>query len=627
MAHLDANRSRDHLLNISHVFDLRAYFNLVKNSKNHYFYKGFYQNWEGKKGSLLADGRSRLTFRKGSFVPRPENEVRATPDEIKIQRRLRTMSEEEHREEDQRLQKLTKQKMKELMKDRIKAEENFLHHIHKIQAKIKERQAVLYLGRTFVSFKSLDVCVAFLRMFQSYMQKEVLADANDPQFEYLLQITAKIAPFIDDLRWEHMYNKRHYYLLEISFVLVVSAINMVLEKIYNENNLNEMILYKKGLSDLTWLFPLVGLLIMQVLLSVISVVCLEKMISRYTFYKRSKKVEVNFVFFNFFMILNNIMVVFYGFLWAAYNLGQSVTEDKKYYFNFYINFQWIKNSLIIIFIPLLQRLIGDLVIKWFLIPKLSALCRKKKAKVDEVPPLDSQVQSAVEKNQEVEEEIGDGNLLQDIGRQAEGEEEAVPDDFSSEAESDEEEENSQEEEVNVGTHKRKKLVHDFGLNASYLIQVAFFTGFYLSFSSPMLLLITMVGVFVNYTLEDKLLKTAYEKTQYISISNLFVTLRWSFIAFCIGIVISVQNSKIYLYIINTKSTEISQIKEVTGFQNMIGYCNFVISIIFFFQMSTGKIMFRVLHSIDTLKRKFGGAFFKYDFEKVNYLSQNPFYSF
>lgn len=627
VSHLEANRSKDCLLNISHVFDLRAYFHYVKNSKNHYFYKGFYQNWDGKRGSLMADNRSRMTFRKGSFVPRPENGVQATPEEIKVERRIRMMSEEEHREEDDRLQKLRKAKMKELLQDRIKAEKNFLFHIHKIQAKIKERQAVLYLGRTFVSFKSLDVCVAFLRMFQSHLQKEVLADANDPQYEYLLKITAKIAPFIDDLRWEHMYIKRHYYLLEISFVLVVSAVNMVLEKMYNQNNLSEMIVYKKGLSDLSWIFPLVSLLAMQVLLSVISVVCLEKMISRYTFYKRSKKVEVNFVFFNFFMILNNIMVVFYGFLWAAHNLGESVTEDKKYYFNFYINFQWIKNSLIIIFIPLLQRLLGDLIIKWLLIPKISSLCKKKKQKSEEPAGDQSQAQSAVEKNDIAEKDLNDGNLLQGMAREAEVEDDPVSGDFSSQEESEGEDEHSQDDEGSSDGHKRKKLVHDFGLNASYLIQVAFFTGFYLSFCSPLLLLITLAGVIVNYTLEDKLLKTAYEKTQYISISNLFVTLRWSFVAFCIGIVISVQNSKIYLYIINTKSTEISQIKEVTSFQNMIGYCNFVISIIFFFQMGTGKIMFRVLHSIDTLKRKFGGAFFKYDFDKVNYLSQNPFYSF
>ena len=60
---------------------------------------------------------------------------------------------------------------------------------------------------------------------------------------------------------------------------------------------------------------------------------------------------------------------------------------------------------------------------------------------------------------------------------------------------------------------------------------------------------------------------------------------------------------------------------------MIGYCNFVIAIIFFYQMATSKIMFRVLNTIDTLKQKFGGSFFKLEFERVNYRSQNPFYSF
>lgn len=517
--------------------------------------------------------------------------------------------------------------MKEIFNQRIVAEENFLYKIRNIQAKIKERQTMLYLGRTFVSFKSLDVCVAFLRMFQSHLQKEVLAEATNPEYDYLLKIKAKIAPFIDDLRWEHMYIRKHYYLLEISFVLIISSINMVLEKMYNQNNLNEMVVNNKGLSDLSWIWPLITLLLMQVVLSVISVVCLEKMISRYTFYKRSKKVEINFVFFNFFMILNNIMVVFYGFIWAAHNLGESVPEEKKYNFNFYINFQWIKNSLIIIFVPLLQRLLGDLVIKWYVIPKVANKCCKKKKEKEEEENHNSNAQSAVEKNILEKAAIDDKNLLKDISKDVLEEDLMDPDDFSSQADTDEDQAELNKEESDSTNPKKKKLIHDFGLNASYLIQVAFFCGFYLTFCSPLLLLIIMLGVFLNLKLEDKLLKTAYEKTHYISISNLFVALRWSFVAFCIGIVISVQNSKIYLYIINTKSSEISQIWHVSGFQNVIGYCNFVISIIFFFQMATGRIMFRVLHSIDTLKRKFGGAFFKYDFEKVNYLSQNPFYSF
>lgn len=233
------------------------------------------------------------------------------------------------------------------------------------------------------------------------------------------------------------------------------------------------------------------------------------------------------------------------------------------------------------------------------------------------------------KTQEIalnDEQRNSENLLGEMAKKVE-EEELDHVSFDSQLDSEEEEKVNEDEGSDEIKQKRKKPVHDFGLNSSYLIQVAFFTGFYLSFCSPLLLLITMLGVIINYYMEDFLLKKYYEKTHYISISNMFITLRWSFVAFCIGIVISVQNSKIYLYIVNTKSSELSQISEISGFQNMIGYCNFAISLIFFFQMSTGKIMFRVLHSIDTLKRKFGGAFFKYDFEKVNYLSQNPFYSF
>ena len=184
-----------------------------------------------------------------------------------------------------------------------------------------------------------------------------------------------------------MFHYRHYYVLEILFVIVVSSVNMFLEKKYNQSNLSEMIINKKGLSNPSWIWPLLLLLLIQVLLSVISVVCLEKLISRYTFYKRSKKIEINFIFFNCFLILNNIMVVFYGFLWAAYDISLTISEEKKYYFNFYINLQWIKNSLIIIFLPLTQRLLGDYIIKWHLLPWLFNRCSKKNKKVkDEDSP-------------------------------------------------------------------------------------------------------------------------------------------------------------------------------------------------------------------------------------------------
>lgn len=202
------------------------------------------------------------------------------------------------------------------------------------------------------------------------------------------------------------------------------------------------------------------------------------------------------------------------------------------------------------------------------------------------------------------------------------------DGFSSNESSEEDEENEEAASFNSDKYHRKKPTHDFGLNSSYLIQVAFFTGFYMSFASPALLLITFVGVWLNSKFESRLLRNVYDKTKYISISILFITLRWSFIAFCVGIVLSVANSRIYLAIINYKSNEdFVQISKVTSFQNMVGYCNVTISIIFFFQMRTGKIMFRVLNSINSLKNKFGGSFFKHEFETVNYKTQNPFYSF
>ena len=616
---MDSCGNRDRILNVSHVFDLKAYFQFVKTPKNHYFYKHFYQK-EADNRSLVM-GKSRASFRKSSYSPmRPDVLLEATEEELMMARKIDKMTDDEKAAESKKIDKLKKERINEILK-RFKQEENFAYNLKKIRDKIKMNHKELYLGKTFVSFKSLDLCVSYLRMFQSDLQKEVLANANDPKFNYLLKIKTRIAPFIDDLRWEHMSSPRHYYVVETMFVILVSGVNMYLEKWYNQNNLNEMIVNKSSLADPSWLLPLVGLLLMQVMLSVVSVVCLEKLISRYTFYKRSKKIEINFIFFNIFLILNNIMVVFYGFLWAAYDIRDKITEDKKYYYNFYINFQWIKNSLIIIFIPLLQRILGDYLIKWHLIPWLTFWCKKKKVAEKPVPFAPSDILEKKENSQL------DGALN-------ESEEQKEPEEELEDIDSEEESEYSQNQpderpESPSNTQqkpKKKKPVHDFGLNSSYLIQVSFFTGFYLSFTSPALLIITFLGVWLNFKFENRLINTVYEKTKFVSISNLFISLRWAFVSFCIGIVISVANSKFYLFIIRSNPNDLIQLSKVAGFQNMIGYCNFAISCIFFVQMKTGKIMFRVLNSIKSLKSKYGGSFFKEEFERNNFKSQNPFYT-
>lgn len=613
--HLDESNYRDHLLNISHIFDLKAYFQFVKTPKNHYFYKMLYQK-EGDNTKSAIFPRSRVSFRKSSMTPKVDILSGTSPEEIQFARKIERMSEDERKEANKKLDKEKKQRMHEIMK-RIKEEEKFLYNLNKIREKIKKEYRDLYLGRTFISFKSLDLCVSYLKMFQSDLQKEALADANEEKYDYLLKIETKLAPFIDDLRWEHMSSPKHYYVVEIMFVLVVSGVNMYLEKWYNQSNLHEMVVNKRSLSNPTWLLPLLLLLLLQVLLSVVSIVCLEKLISRYTFYKRSKKIEINFIFFNSFLILNNIMVVFYGFLWAAYEIGHSLSDGNKYYYNFYLNFQWIKNSLIIIFIPLLQRLVGDYLIKWQLIPWFTQCCKKKKAATPRHPAPGS--------GPKKDDEGAEGRL--DDSKEAD---EQAPEEMDSEEMSDEEpEEGAQAAGPGQGPGprlKKKKPIHDFGLNSSYLIQVAFFTGFYLSFTSPLLLLITFLGVWFNYLFEQFFLKSMYDKTKYVSISNLFITLRWGFVAFCIGLVVSILNSILYMWIIRSKNSDITQLSKVTGFQNMIGYCNFVIACIFFVQMNTSRIMFRVLNSINALKKKYGGSFFKEEFERNNFKTQNPFYS-
>lgn len=640
----------DKILNISHVYDLESYFKLLDTPKQHTSVATFFQPFEGKANANTPVGQSRASFRKGSVAPQSENPYNPSPHDIERERKSRMLSFEERLSEERKLEKhrklLTKQDFENLKKD-----EKRLYQIYQVKEKIKQEQHKRYLGTSYISFKSLKWCVGFLRIFQSDFQKEALADANNKEYNYLMRIKARIAPFIDDLRWEAMQSSRRFYILEILFVLIVSSVNMIIEKKYNYDNLDQIIKHERSLGsgEVGWLIPLLLMLLLQVLLSVVAVVCLEKLISRYTFYKRSKKIEINFVFFNSFMILNNIMVVFYGFLWAASEISVGLDDSKKYRFNFYINFQWIKNSLIIIFVPLLQRLVGDYLIKWHFIPFLARKCAKK-AKKETKPEVPEEEVDKMKSDIDAEEAPADDpRALQRPSEQSAAaaideatptrdrrtspvndrilaglDEENNPEDINSD-ESSEEQEEVRSENISEGRRQvKKKPIHDFGLNSSYIIQVAFFIGFYLAFVSPLLLFITFLGVYFNYKLEVKLLMSVYDKTKYLSIGNLFVSLRWAFVALCFGIIISVLNSELYMMIIKNNS-EFDLLFRVSGFQNMIGLCIFAISWVYFIQMGTSRIMFRVLNTVEQLRSKYGGDFYRLDFEKKNYKSQNPFY--
>lgn len=94
-------------------------------------------------------------------------------------------------------------------------------------------------------------------------------------------------------------------------------------------------------------------------LIVVTNIILEKGIRSYYFRTRSEMIEVQFFFYNKFLIINNIMVVFYGFIYIANKLSKEISEQEKSRFNFYINLQWIKNAGIVIFLPISQRIVGD----------------------------------------------------------------------------------------------------------------------------------------------------------------------------------------------------------------------------------------------------------------------------
>lgn len=136
--------------------------------------------------------------------------------------------------------------------------------------------------------------------------------------------------------------------------------------------------------------------------------------------------------------------------------------------------------------------------------------------------------------------------------------------------------------------------------------------------TPALLLLVLVGISVNYFMEFNLLKRKYYKpTAYLSLNNIFLTVKYSFIFFSLGGVLSVQNSRVYNYIVSSDH-KLSNLKEYTSFTHMISLCLLSIAIFYSSQMSTDKIMFRVLK--DVIEKRYSG-----EDEKVQGRSQKDYY--
>lgn len=455
----------------------------------------------------------------------------------------------------------------------------------RVRDRLFQNEMDLYQEETLVTFRSLEVCSAFLRIFRGGFQKTLLSGSEDKNYDYLNKIKISTAPFLDDIRWENIRNmRRNFYVKEYLTIIIVSALNFYLEYHYATTNIKAVVLSNDGYR-IKILFRLGSLLMIQLAISVVTVLILEKMIISRKYLQRSQLIESQFLFYNFFMIITNIIIVFYGFWFGALTLRLQTSKENIKRLNYFVSIQWIKNSAIVCFLPLLQRLLGDFVGKAYIVPFLEEMYHKYFVSRKERRRLSSMSITPI--------------LESEVEKEAPG--------FSKKLK------------------KSKSPNHDFGLNSSYIVQIMFFTGFYLPLATPLLQLISTLGIIINYVLEKFLIRTYYRKTKYLNIGSVVMSLRYGFIAFCIGGAISIQNSTVYSKIIEERSFE-TNLDDFTNFGHLTSFCMLFVSFGYFFQIKDNRIMMRILVSITRLPKRFQKYFFQESFYINNYKEQNPFYT-
>lgn len=74
--------------------------------------------------------------------------------------------------------------------------------------------------------------------------------------------------------------------------------------------------------------------------------------------------EIKFLFGNFFLISNNIVAIFYGFVLRVQSVkGEDISREKRHFVNIYTGMQWVKNCLVIILLPQVEKIFADIIFK------------------------------------------------------------------------------------------------------------------------------------------------------------------------------------------------------------------------------------------------------------------------
>lgn len=172
-----------------------------------------------------------------------------------------------------------------------------------------------------------------------------------------------------------------------------------------------------------------------------------------------------------------------------------------------------------------------------------------------------------------------------------------------------------------------KIIHNFSLECSFIAQSMTFIGFYSSFSSPLLLIICLIGILLQETFFFRFIfPRFYQKDKKIGIKSVITTLRYSLLFYSIGNVLSIKNYQFNIPFFNENEND--YIYNVINFDQIINIAFLIVSLYTIILMSYREVMFRTLV-------KLYDAYFKDNNEKLklnkeylknrNYCVFNPYY--
>lgn len=605
--YVDKGSNQSNIASICDIYDLKEYFDVIKSHKAHKLYiQKLFDKTDICNVLEKKDDRYQKQVRSTEKTIRIDNSEtggRSSSNTIEGNGKFRSLLEK---------QKNPIQFSKNALKNALKQIEHMkaVKQIDEIKENLTSKADELYLGSTYMTFTSMTTCIKVMKIFERGHQFITLAPLECTSYKYLNQIQTKFPPLLDDIRWQNVARKRgvRLYIPEITFILVCCIVHTYLEYFSNTLYIKKVMIEEKK-DDMTMLrIQRYSITFTQLSLSTISILILRWLLSLHRYRRKSDTIGTRFIFFNFYLISIGSISGLYGFYLSTKTTINHIPSHNIDDFRFYVQTQWIKSSFMVTFIPVFQKVFGDVFLMKFVKPRAIRFLRFFKRKINK--------------------RVGRRKRISSIDTP-----EIADDEFTSFQLSDGEE--SSEDEVLKEQNKKKDehYYHDFGLNSSYLAQIFFFLGLYLPLTGSLFFFVCGCGTITHYLVEFYVIGKFTERSPYLSIPIVFKMVKYSFIFFGIGSFLSIKSTEFFIQAeeVDVLTTQFNNFFE---FEKAIKMCMLLISLLFMYALATPQVLYRLITTLGEINEYFCRKhsvrldfFFKDEFLTQNYKFQNPFYSF